>query len=448
MLDRIESSPLGYRVAKGMFWSLVGAFISRGSGLLASILVARALGKAGFGELGIVQSTIGMLGTFAGFGLGMTATKFIAEFRNSDPQKAGRILGLSSRFAWITSSISALVLLLFAPWLATHTLAAPNLAGLLRIGSLFLLLSAVNGAQIGALSGFEAFKTVAKISLWCGLLNFPLMVGGVYIAGITGALWGTVLSTAFNWLLNHLAIRKECAKAAVPYTYKGCWREKTALWKFSLPVLVSSLFFAPTEWVLNAMLVNQPDGYAQMGLLNAATRWQALIIYLPNMLSSLTLPILSNLIGENQLQQYKKMLLVNLALLSGIALLFAIPVSILSKPIMSSYGKEFTEGSLVLVVVSAYTVLWAANIVVGQAIWSTGASTQGMVFGGLRAFTLLSAGWLLVRYGALGIASAFLVSYVLHTLYQAVYIKFRIGSHFNMTEILEGSPGAASKPAS
>ena len=175
VLARIEASPLAYRLARGAFWSLSGALIARGLGLLASVLVARVLGKEGYGELGIVQSTLGMFGTLAGFGLGMTATKFIAQYRTTDPARAGRIRALSSAFAWVSSSATAAVLFVLAPWLADRTLAAPQLTGLLQAGSLFLLLTAVNGAQMGALSGFESFKMVAKISLLSGLANFPLM---------------------------------------------------------------------------------------------------------------------------------------------------------------------------------------------------------------------------------------------------------------------------------
>ncbi|QTA79204.1 Polysaccharide biosynthesis protein [Desulfonema limicola] len=107
---RIESSPLGYRLAKGAFWSLSGALISRGLGLLASILVARILGKTGFGELGIIQSTVGMFGVFAGFGMGLTATKHVAEFRYKNPEKAGRIIILSALLTVIFSGIMALLL--------------------------------------------------------------------------------------------------------------------------------------------------------------------------------------------------------------------------------------------------------------------------------------------------------------------------------------------------
>ena len=68
-LDRIEASEIGSRFAKGTIWSMAGAVISRGLMLIASIFVARMLGKTGFGELGMIQSTVGMFGVFAGFGL-------------------------------------------------------------------------------------------------------------------------------------------------------------------------------------------------------------------------------------------------------------------------------------------------------------------------------------------------------------------------------------------
>ena len=102
MFSRIENSPIGLRLARGVFWSMAGAVISRGLMLAASVLVARMLGKMGFGELGMIRSTVGMFGIFAGFGLGLTATKHVAEFRSSDPERAGRIISLSWLVAMVT----------------------------------------------------------------------------------------------------------------------------------------------------------------------------------------------------------------------------------------------------------------------------------------------------------------------------------------------------------
>jgi O-antigen/teichoic acid export membrane protein len=420
IIERIEASPLGYRLARGAFWSLTGALIARGLGLLSSIMVARILGKESYGELGIIQSTLGLFGTFAGFGLGMTATKFIAQLRTIDPAKAGRIRALSSAFAWASSGVTTVLLLLMAPWLAEHTLAAPQLAGLLQIGSLFLMLTAINGAQIGVLSGFEAFKTVAKISLWSGLSNFPLIVGGVYAMGLHGAVWGMTIVAGLNWLLNHIAIREECSKAGVPYTYGGFWTEREVIWKFSLPALVSSIFIAPTEWALNAMLVNQPSGYGEMGLFSAAKQWHVIILFLPSMISTTTLPILSNLLGENNKQHYSKMLIINSILLTGIALVVAVPISIFSRTVMSLYGNGFAEGWLILIMVAVYSVLYAANIVIGQALWTTGASGAAMGLAAMRAFLLLGTFSFMLPRNAFGITLAYTITYALQTIYQGI----------------------------
>ena len=75
---RLQGSSVNERLARGAFWSIAGAVASRAIGLCASILVARLLGKERFGELGIVQGTIEMFGTFAGFSMGFTATKHVA----------------------------------------------------------------------------------------------------------------------------------------------------------------------------------------------------------------------------------------------------------------------------------------------------------------------------------------------------------------------------------
>jgi O-antigen/teichoic acid export membrane protein len=200
--SRVENSPVGYRLAKGMFWSVAGAVISRGLMLVATVLVARMLGKKGYGELGMIQSTVGMFGVFAGFGLGLTATKHVAEFCRSDPDRAGRIIGLSELVAIVTGGLMALGLFIFAPWLAEHTINAPQLAGVLRISSLILFINALIGAQTGALSGFEAFKTIAYVNLFVGLISFPILVFGTWFGGLTGAVWALAINLGVNWLLN------------------------------------------------------------------------------------------------------------------------------------------------------------------------------------------------------------------------------------------------------
>src|ERR1035438_1477658 len=87
----VPAGSLRERFTYGVIWSLAGAVVSRGFLLAASVVCARFLGKEGFGALGMIQSTAGMFGIFAGLGLGLTATKYVSEFRRQDPMRAGRI---------------------------------------------------------------------------------------------------------------------------------------------------------------------------------------------------------------------------------------------------------------------------------------------------------------------------------------------------------------------
>ena len=65
--ELFPANSLRARFTTAAFWSIAGAVISRGCVLLASIACARLLGKTGFGELGMIQSTVGVFGIFAGF---------------------------------------------------------------------------------------------------------------------------------------------------------------------------------------------------------------------------------------------------------------------------------------------------------------------------------------------------------------------------------------------
>jgi len=189
--------------------------------LLATIVVARILGKVRYGELGMIQSTVGMFAVLGGYGLGLTATKHVAELRRTDPARAGRILGMSAIMALLIGGVMAIGLFLFSPWLAEHTINAPHLAGVLRIGALILLVNALNGAQTGALSGFEGFRAMARVNLLVGLTSFPILIGGAYFGGVTGAAWALAVNIGFTWLLSHIALRHEARKFHVPVTLTG-----------------------------------------------------------------------------------------------------------------------------------------------------------------------------------------------------------------------------------
>ncbi len=392
---------------------------------MASVLIARILGKNGVGEWGMVNSTVGMFGVFAGFGLGLTAGKHVAEFRDSDPQRAGRIIGLSRLATIGTGGVMALGLFIFAPWLAQHTINAPHLTNVLRIGALILYLSALNGAQTGALSGFEAFKRVASVNLYTGLASPPLLFLGAYFGGLAGVVWASVLLLCISWLLNHFALRAETRRSGVLVTMRDCGKELPILWKFTLPAVLGYSIVGPTTWACGAMLVNQPDGYGEMGLFNVAVQWRTAILFFPSMVGGIVLPVLSNLHGQNDRGRYAKVLKINYLLNGGSAIFAATAIALCARWILRPYGPGFEQGLWVLIITAFTAVLVSVNTVVGQAITSRGKTWFGFLFNGVFSFVLLAAtaAFLSRGYGALGLASAYFVAYLVHTAGQGFYLR-------------------------
>jgi O-antigen/teichoic acid export membrane protein len=393
---------------------------------MASIFVARVLGKVSFGELGIVQSSVSLFGTFAGFGLGLTATKHIAEFRTTDQAKVGRVIGLSSVVSWITGAVAAALLFILAPWLATHTLAAPHLSSLLRIASLLLLLSAINGAQTGALAGFEAFRRIARINLIAGLTAFPLMVGGACWRGLEGAVFGLVANQTVNCILSHCALRRETCRTGIVVNYGGSEKERDILWSFSLPAVLSGIMVGPANWLCNALIVNQPNGYGEMGIFAAANQWRNAILFLPSMLASVCLPMLANLRKAPDRQSYRKILRMNLTLSFLSTLAVAVPVSAFGRTIMAGYGSSFVSGSTVLVILCGVSVIGASLNVIGQTIASEGRMWFGFVLNAVWAAILLAACFVLRERGAIGLALANLAAYSVHLITVSVYVHWRM----------------------
>jgi O-antigen/teichoic acid export membrane protein len=354
-----------------------------------------------------------MFAVFAGFGMGLTSTKFVAEFRLRDPEKAGRIILLSEAVAWTTGMLMAGVLYWIAPWLARQTLANPQLTEVLRIGSPLLLLTAINGAQTGALAGFESFKRIAHINLVSGAATFPLIVWGTIWGGLNGAVLGMVISTLVSCALAHNALRAEATKARVPLRIRGWAKEWGVLCQFSLPLLIANLMVGPINWATGAMLFNRPGGNAEMGALAAANQWFTALLFLPNLLGQSVLPMFSERLSVADHRRSLQLLKLSIGLNSFVV----VPIVILglaSPLIMAWYGQEFRSDWTTLCFTLLTAGLLAIQMPVGQIIIASGKIWPGLLMNIGWALFYLSGAWLLIGHGAAGVAAARLAAYAVH----------------------------------
>lgn len=424
--DRITAFELFSRLVRSAFWVVAGAVFSRGMLFVASIIIARLLGRELYGEFGIVRSTLNMFLVFAGFGLGLTATKHVAEYKLTNPSKAGRVIHLSVLFAVLMGAVVSLLLFVFAPLLVSNIMNAPHLVEELRIGSTVLFLSAICGAQMGVLNGFEEFKSVAKINLLVGIISLPVLIGGTYFGGIKGSVWALSVNVLLSVFLNQLIIRSKLREYGIKCSTNDCFTEWPILWRFSVPAVLGAMMASPAIWICNVMLVNQQAGFIQMGMFDAANQVKMILIFVPGALGQIVLPTLSSLLGKGNYSMYKKAIKYNLLLNIGITLIIALPVLLFSRSIMECYGPGFEEGWLALQLLVVSAVLIVVNNVIGQAIASKGRMWVGFMFNLMWAIVLVSLSYNFIEngYGGTGLAAGNALAYFCHTVLQSFYLRY------------------------
>jgi len=415
--ERLKTGSLGHRLAKSSFWNLAGSVAGRLVSLPSGVLLARLLGRHDYGELGMIYSSIELFGIFGGFSLGLTAAKYIGEFKRRDPQRAGRILAMSNLTAYFTGGIVSIILFLFSAQIAAGPLAAPHLVVPLRISALVLFLSCVDGAQTGGLAGFEAFNHLARLQLLKGILNLPCLVGGYYLGKLPGILWGLAVSRFIGLVLNRIYLNREARKAGVPLILSGFKSELGILWRFSVPAFFAGLMVAPVNWFCSTLLVHQPNGYREMGAYNAANQWFAMLLFIPTALATGIVPILSDTLGQKDFKRSKKVLNFMLKLNAAFIIPCVLVLSLLAPYVMRIYGRDYKDAWPTLIVLLVTGGIFALLTPVGEIIAAAGRMWLGFGTNIAWAAVLIVATFFLVRWGSIGFASARLIAYFLHSIW-------------------------------
>ncbi len=413
------------RFARASAWSLAGQLIAYALGVVSSALVGRALGVDGYGELGMIQSTVQMFGLFAGMGLGVTNTKHVAELRDSDPGRAGRIMGLSLLVSVTTGVVVMTAVVVLAPLLASGTLTNASLTLPLRIASSLLLLEAVIGTLSGALAGFEAFRAIAVATTLRVVVTFPLQVLGAYYFGLAGAAAGLAGGAVVGLVVYAIALSRVCRRNACPVLMRDLRRDIPVLTSFSIPAYVSGVMVTPMIWIARIILVRYlgyPEGYEQMGLFSAAWRIQDIITLLGSTVGAALLPLLASREGARSSRLASGNMLVSWSL--GFFLLA--PLMAYPEVVGLFFGADFAGPQLNTTMVLA---MYVTNIVLykqglARVLTARALLWWGVLSNSVWAATLLVCAWWLARYGAVGLAGAFLIAYVVNV---AVFIPLYTG---------------------
>lgn len=426
LLERVKQSELFKRMAYGVFWTFAGTCFAKFIVLVGGIICAHLLNKSEYGELGMVRSTINMFVVFGTAGLGVTATKYISEYKENNKEHIVSIYLITNGFAVIMGLVVTALVLIYSKDLAIHTLKAPQLETPIKVGAFLLFVTILNAVQNGTLAGFEDFKSIAINTLIGSIVETTCMLLGAYYWGVIGGLIGYGAGFITLFIVNYISIRRQFVKAncqiLLDYVEK---KDFSLLYKFSIPAAFSAILVAPVFWVGRSMLVRE-NGFSELAIYEVADQWKVIILFIPTAVCQIVLPILSSL-GQTETNRFKKVLLLNIILNAVISLLIAFIVCLCSGFIMRTYGSEYTDVNT-LNILALSTVFTSISNVVGLAISSKAKMWYGFAFNlcWATSFIIITKYLLIKGYGASGVAWGVLLSYLLLTIIQSAYLYLTV----------------------
>jgi O-antigen/teichoic acid export membrane protein len=349
-----------------------------------------------------------------GFGLNSTATRFLAGRYRADPAGAGRVVALSGGLSAAVGTATAVLLLAAAPWVATTLLAAPHLAGPLRLGAPLLVLGPVNGTQIGILMGLERFRTIAICGTVSAAASVPLLVAGARLGGVPGGVLGVVMSALVTAVVHRVAVRRAMRAAGIRTAAREALREWRLLLSYSLPTTLSNLLLAPVTWATSAIVAHQPAGLRELGLFAAANQWRNAIVLVATAAGAVVFPLFSHLHDSGRARSFSRAFRASLALTGGAALAAALALAAAAPWLMRAYGAEFAGASRILVVLVLAGAVAAPLTIVNHALAGAARTWTALGLNLLWASVLVSVTWALRTRGAAGLSVAHLAAYGVH----------------------------------
>lgn len=399
---------------KGTLWNLFGNGISKILMLLSSVLVASFLGSETFGKWGVIRSTSAMFTIFLGFGVGVSALKYVAQFHLNEKARTGNILGIAIVFALVFGIMLTAIFYFMSDFISIDVIKDSSLIVPLKLSSFFLFFIALNGVFSGGLAGFGNFKSIAMGNLISGLLGIPLIIYFCYSFNLNGLVLGYIFYYFLIFVFLLYSFIKEIRKHHIKLHLKNSKENLSIIFNHNFPAILSGGVGGFVIWGVNAYVARLNGGFSVIGINNAAKIVQNSLMELS---AQLDIPILSYI---SKTTQSKRLDLINL--FSPIVLVTLLIVPIIYFPELITW--MFKDSSYIspdFPLIVSITMITCFIMIYKRGIGRLTITKNLLWFGLIENLIWAVAIWSLINFfvpahGALGYSFSFMLSYVLDIL--------------------------------
>ncbi len=417
------------KFTRAISYTFIGSVVARLCGVLIGVLVARVLGSSSLGLYAIVQSTIGLFATFFGLGLGLTATKMIAQHYINSSEVIGRILGLLFLALVLSIVFGSSIYLWSLPIIVKNIYSIPNLMPLLRIGLFWFSFLTLGQFLEAVLIGFQAFRSQMVVNSALSLFNLILILIAVLI-NKNNILQNLIIAGSITAFAQSILLLIYVSKELIKFNTKLSLSNlksliQPVLFDFSTPAFIGKIMEQPLNWVSILLLVKLGSGISNVGGLNVINNIKAWILYFPAMLVTILVPILTDIYHTKEKDIFQRTLVLNqkflwLATLPVLVFLVTVIRLLIKLLFGDSYSEFWHSGALLL----AWAILIPINEINDRAMISVGKMWLSLGFRVIYMMLLLLTLILFVpKFQLSGYVFATGISYLVYVFIQTCWLR-------------------------
>ena len=413
--------------SSGLIWSTFGTVIVRLTPMITTILISHWFGIGSVGKFGVIYGTLVSGSLLAAAGVSLMATRNIAAYAATNPDMAGRLAGMALLLAGGTGTFIGLMIFLFSDEIAGRLLKQPELAFYLRVIAPIIVLNAMNTVQMAILSGLQAFKTIARLNIMFGGLMITLVPVGLNFYGLTGSF--TALGCAYlgGCLIAYPAMAAALRRRDIRIAFRDALSQWPLVTRYAVPALIASVLFEPVNWICTAIVVNNPNGLEQVGLYFIAMQLETLLLFVPQIVVQVTIPMLSTGFGQADRRRVLNVLGMGIGTNIAIAIGFVTVMMMFGNWFLVLFKLDPAQHWPIFMVVVLASAMIAAALPLGQVPVTSGYMWTGLSITAGWAMTFIIGTWILQDSGALGVVIARSIAWGLQTLVYIGFTRFATG---------------------
>lgn len=407
--------------------------ISMVFGFLTSVLLARLLGKNGFGVYTYAMTWPALLGILATLGFNNLLVREVAVYNSQSAWGLMRgLLQWANAIVLIFSSLIALGAIFVC--LTLVKTGEEQMVPALCIAMISLPIVSLTSLRLAAMKGLHRVvlgqmpeKLVAPLLLLILSVSFYWFLkdkdnAAVWVIGLQS------ISFAITFVVGVLLLAK-----VLPQEVKQVKPEYTIMtWlKAGLPfILLGGLAVINSRVAI--LMLGALKGADAVGVYAVVSRVTSLIVFALGILNNVLSPTFAALYVEGKLTQLQRLVTRTTRLISLSALVMTMALIGLRYWILQIFGTEFLQGQTALIILSLGYLVNAMTGSVGLLLNMTQYANFSAATTGFSVLLNISLNWLLIsRWGVNGAATAAATSMIVGNVINSIWVRWKLGIKSN-----------------